>query len=86
MPARDVDKGVGEGPRDGSGRRAEPVVRCSILQVLREDDEPRTARSRLLSKRHGALDVGIDLVGRVELHEGDGQAHGRIVAAAEKGA
>ena len=84
MPPGDVGEGVGERSRDGACRRAEPVVRAAVVQVLREDDQPRAAGGRLRGKGRGAIDVGIDVVCRVELHEGDRQAHCRIVAATDR--
>ena len=70
--ARDVGEGVGRGTGDRTRRPAPPVGRAAVLDVLGENDEV-APDGCLACERHGVGDVGVDVVPRLELDEGDPQ-------------
>ena len=74
MPTRDLGECLGERPGYRSCGRPEAVVVATVMEVLGQDDQSSAARSGLGRECDGAIDVRLDVTGRVELDEGDGTA------------
>ena len=79
MLSCDIRECIGERPGYRSCGRAEAVVVAPVVKVLRQDDQSSAARGGLGREGGGAIDVRLDVTGRIELDEGDGQPNGGIV-------
>jgi hypothetical protein len=86
VAAGDLAERLGEWTGDRPGGSAKAVVAAAVLEVLGQDDKSGTAGRGLGGELRGAPDVGIDVVGRIELDEGCGEPHGGIVRARRWGA
>ncbi len=72
MPTRDLPECLRERPGDRPRRCPEAGVVATVVEVLRQHDQSSAARGGLGRKGGGAIDVRVDVPGRVELDEGDG--------------
>ena len=79
VPAGDRDERVRVLAGDRPCRGAIAVVAAAVLEVFGQGDQAGSAGRRLCRKIGGPGDVRVDVTGRVELDEGDRQAHPAIV-------
>ena len=67
------------GPGIGRAEARIAVVRAAELEVLGKRHQPGAAGGRLVGEGYRGGDVGRDVIGRIELDEGDREVHRAMV-------